>query len=61
MCWSRLSHVIEEDDPEEMLELTLGDLYGLHDEWGTGWGRTESQLIAAVRAACTEQVAFSEA
>lgn len=61
LVWLIEHLVIEEDDPEEMLAPPLGALYGLHDEWGAGWGRTESQLIAAVRAACTEQVALDEA
>ncbi|MBE3011032.1 hypothetical protein IL992_17810 [Microbispora sp. NEAU-D428] len=50
--------VIEEDDPGEMLAAPLGALYGLDDEWGAGWGRTEPQLIAAVQAACAQQVAL---
>lgn len=53
--------VMEEDDSGGMLAAPLGALYGLDDEWGAGWGRTEPQLIVAVRAACVEQVAFIEA
>ena len=34
----------------------LGATYGLDDEWGAGWGRTEAELIAEVRSACRQQL-----
>jgi hypothetical protein len=34
----------------------LGQLYDLNDEWGTGWGRPETQLREEVREACQEQL-----
>ena len=42
---------------DESLRQPLGAAYGLDDEWVGGWGRTDSQLREAVRAACQKQVA----
>ncbi len=42
---------------DELLRQPLGAEYGLHDEWVGGWGRTDSQLRDAIRAACEKQVA----
>ncbi|NAS25357.1 hypothetical protein GT755_27190 [Herbidospora sp. NEAU-GS84] len=52
--------VIMTDYSEEVLAPPLGALYGLDEEWGAGWGRTEAELIATVRAACAEQIARAE-
>ncbi|GAA0856022.1 hypothetical protein ACFQVD_30880 [Streptosporangium amethystogenes subsp. fukuiense] len=52
--------VITWNYPDEMLTPPLGALYGLDDEWGEGWGRTEPQLVAVVRAARAEQIALVE-
>ncbi|GIH19679.1 hypothetical protein [Rugosimonospora africana] len=40
----------------EVIDLPLGHLYGIDDEWGAGWGRTVGELKAAVRAACARQL-----
>jgi hypothetical protein len=42
---------------DEILRQPLGAGYGLDDEWRGGWGRTEDELRAAVRAACLRQIA----
>ena len=34
----------------------LGALYRLDDEWGTGWGHTDQELMEEVRRACQRQV-----
>jgi hypothetical protein len=39
-----------------VIELPLGSLYCIAEEWGEGWGRTVEQLTALVRQACTEQL-----
>jgi hypothetical protein len=41
---------------DSVLDLPLGGLYGLDDEWGAGWGRTEQELKAQVREACAAQL-----
>jgi hypothetical protein len=40
-----------------VINLPLGQLYGLDDEWGQGWGRTTQQLKAEVQRACAAQLA----
>jgi hypothetical protein len=40
----------------EVLGLPLGSLYGLEDEWGAGWGRSDAELCARVREASGEQL-----
>jgi hypothetical protein len=42
-----------------IVSLPLGRLYVLDDEWGAGWGRTDEQLRAVVRQACTAQLKAS--
>lgn len=44
----------------EILALPLGELYGLTDEWGAGWGRTRDELAAVVSRACSDQIALTE-
>ena len=40
----------------EVIDLPLGRLYYIADEWGAGWGRTDQELAAIVREACDEQL-----
>ncbi|MFD1047038.1 hypothetical protein ACFQ1S_16535 [Kibdelosporangium lantanae] len=40
-----------------VISLPLGQLYGLDEEWGEGWGRTTQQLTAEVQRACAAQLA----
>jgi hypothetical protein len=44
---------------DSVLGLPLGKLFGLDDEWGAGWGRTEQELKAQIREACTAQLTSS--
>ena len=37
--------------PSEIIALPLGQLCGLTNEWGAGWGRTRDALTATVRVA----------
>jgi hypothetical protein len=39
-----------------VMDLPLGSLYCIADEWGEGWGRPVEQLAALVREACEEQL-----
>lgn len=41
---------------DEVLDLPLGRLYSVEDEWDGGWGRTVEELKALIRAKCLEQV-----
>ncbi|EMD25285.1 hypothetical protein C791_4894 [Amycolatopsis azurea DSM 43854] len=43
--------------PESLLDLPLGGVWYLIDEWGESWGRTTHQLEAEVRKACAAQLA----
>lgn len=47
------------DYANSVLSLPLGQIFGLDDEWGAGWGRTEQELRAEVRKACAAQLASS--
>lgn len=40
----------------EVFDLPLGRLYGISDEWGAGWGRTERELTDVVKRACEDQL-----
>jgi hypothetical protein len=40
----------------EIVDLPLGRLYYIADEWGAGWGRTNEELAAIVREASKEQL-----
>ena len=42
--------------PSSVIALPLGQLYGLDDEWGAGWGRTDAELLAVTREACLDQL-----
>jgi hypothetical protein len=44
---------------DSVLSLPLGQLFGLDDGWGAGWGRTEQELSAQIREACTAQLTSS--
>jgi hypothetical protein len=40
----------------EVIDLPLGRLYYIADEWGARWGRTDQELAVIVREACDEQL-----
>jgi hypothetical protein len=40
---------------ESVIALPRGQLYGLDDEWGADWGRSDAELRTAVRQACLDQ------
>jgi hypothetical protein len=44
------------DYSDDVIELPLGQLYGIEDEWIGGWGRSEPELKAAIRQACDAQL-----
>jgi hypothetical protein len=44
-----------------VIELPLGQIFDLSDEWGAGWGRTEHQLELEIQNACRTQLAAAEA
>jgi len=39
-----------------VIVLPLGQLDGVDDEWGAGWGRTDTERRAAIRQACLDQL-----
>lgn len=39
-----------------VLDLPLGTVFGLDDEWRAGWGRTTGELTAVIREACQVQL-----
>lgn len=41
---------------DEVLDLPLGQLYGVEDEWEGRWGRPADELKAFIRAKCLEQL-----
>ena len=41
---------------ESVIDLPLGGLFGVDDEWGAGWGRSIEELAEVVREACKEQL-----
>jgi hypothetical protein len=41
---------------DSVIALPLGQIYGLDDEWGAGWGRSNAELRAVVRQACLDQL-----
>jgi len=43
-------------DEDSVMDLPLGRLYGVDDEWGAGWGRSHEELTQVVREACEEQL-----
>ncbi|WP_345636762.1 barstar family protein [Rugosimonospora acidiphila] len=56
-----VAHVVADvvtraDYSSEVIDLPLGRLYEVDDEWRAGWGRTVEELKAAVRVACAEQL-----
>lgn len=44
--------------PESVMDLPLGGLLPLEDEWNESWGRSREELTAVVRAACERQLAW---
>jgi hypothetical protein len=48
--------IVQTHYDDDVLNLPLGHLYGLDDEWEGGWGRTPAQLKAEVEARCSEQL-----
>jgi hypothetical protein len=51
--------VIDNNYDDDVTDPPIGRLFGMDDEWGAGWGRTDAELEATVRAACREQIANS--
>ncbi|MEV4600164.1 hypothetical protein AB0K15_22525 [Amycolatopsis sp. NPDC049253] len=45
---------------DSVIELPLGQVFGLDDEWDAGWGRPEDQLVPEIQAACSAQLAAGE-
>jgi hypothetical protein len=41
---------------EDVTAPPLGELRGMDDEWGAGWGRTDQELTTEVQRACRRQV-----
>jgi hypothetical protein len=48
--------IVQAQYDSDVLNLPLGRLYGLDDEWEGGWGRTPEELKAEVEARCSEQL-----
>lgn len=48
--------VMRADYSSEVIDLPLGGLYGVDDEWDAGWGRSVEELRTVVRAACRAQI-----
>ncbi|GAA1994366.1 hypothetical protein [Catenulispora subtropica] len=44
------------DYRSDVIDLPLGRLYGVEDEWEGGWGATVDELKMTVRARCAEQL-----
>lgn len=44
------------DYSDDVLDLPLGRLYGIEDEWEGGWGRTVEELSAEIHAKCVDQL-----
>jgi hypothetical protein len=44
-----------------VIELPLGQIFDLSDEWGAGWGRMKQQLKLEIQNACRAQLAAREA
>ena len=44
------------DYPVELYDLPLGGLFGLEDEWDSGWGRGSKVLQSEVQRACAAQL-----
>jgi hypothetical protein len=53
----KVAEIVERSGyPTTVTDLPLGHLWGLDDEWGAGWGRSETELGARVRKACADQL-----
>ncbi|WP_083960331.1 hypothetical protein [Streptoalloteichus hindustanus] len=44
---------------DSVLDLPLGQILALDDEWGTDWGRPEQELAIEIQDACKDQLAMS--
>lgn len=53
---SKVVEIVEPDFDELITELPLGSLVRLDDEWRAGRGRSDEQLRAEVRRACSDQL-----
>jgi hypothetical protein len=42
---------------DSVISLPLGKTFGLDDEWGAGWGRTDQELKAEIGKACAAELA----
>jgi hypothetical protein len=51
--------VLSSDYSDGVMTLPLGQVYGITDAWGAGWGGTNEQLAGVARTACEEQLAGS--
>ena len=40
----------------DVMDLPLGGLFGVDDEWGSGWGRPTDELADLIREVCEEQL-----
>jgi hypothetical protein len=52
--------IANSDYSSDVTDLPLRSPWGLDDEWGAGWGRTQEQLAARVREACSEQLTIAD-
>jgi hypothetical protein len=50
-----------EDVAVSVMDLPLGGLFGVDDEWDAGWGRSNEELAQVVREACEEQLCSNSA
>ena len=46
---------------DSVIDLPLGQIYSLDDEWGAGWGRSDAELRTVVRHACLDQIRLAAA
>jgi hypothetical protein len=53
----RVAEIVSDDlYSEDATAPPLGELLGMDDEWGAGWGRTDQELTTEVQRACRRQV-----
>lgn len=56
----KVSEIVADNNYDgEVTDPPIGRLFGMNDEWGAGWGRTDAELEELVRVACREQAAAS--
>lgn len=57
----KVSEIVADNDyGDDVTDPPVGRLFGLVDEWGAGWGRSDGELEEAVLSACREQMAAPE-